>query len=157
MKRKTAAPASARTSFPSERAPGIVRIFLRQFLDPLIYVLLIAALVSLALDNMANAAFILAVLAINSIIGTLQEGRAERSAAALQEMIRVRAKVRRDGQRKSIDATELVPGDLVELEAGDAVPADLRLVESGDLEVDEAPLTGESTPVGKEAGDELDW
>ncbi|MGK7294581.1 MAG: cation-translocating P-type ATPase [Candidatus Wenzhouxiangella sp. M2_3B_020] len=141
---------------PEEDRPGLLRIFLRQFKDPLVYVLLIAGLVSLGLGNLANAAFIGAVLLINSVVGALQEGRAEASASALKEMIRVRARVRRDGREQRIDATELVPGDVVQLAAGDAVPADLRLLSAEGLEVDEAPLTGESTPVGKSADDDLD-
>jgi magnesium-transporting ATPase (P-type) len=141
---------------PEEDRPGLLRIFVRQFRDPLIYVLLIAGLVSLALDNLANAAFIGAVLLINSVVGALQEGRAEASASALKAMIRVRSRVVRDGREQRIDATGLVPGDVVRLAAGDAVPADVRLVSSDGLEVDEAPLTGESTPVGKSADDEVD-
>ena len=141
---------------PEEDRPGLVRIFLRQFKDPLVYVLLIAGLVSLGLGNLANAAFIGAVLLINSVVGALQEGRAEASASALKEMIRVRARAVRDGREERIDATELVPGDIVRLSAGDAVPADLRLLSTEGLEVDEAPLTGESTPVGKDAEDDLD-
>ncbi|MBS3824128.1 MAG: HAD-IC family P-type ATPase [Wenzhouxiangellaceae bacterium] len=136
---------------PEEDRPGLVAIFLRQFRDPLIYVLLIAGLVSLGIGNINNALFIFAVLAINSIIGTLQEGRAERSAAALQEMIRTRARVLRGGKRKTLDSSELVPGDRVLLEAGAAVPADIRLFSAKGLQVDESPLTGESTPVGKDA------
>ncbi len=139
---------------PEEDRPGPLRIFLRQFRDPLVYVLLIAGVVSLALDNLANAAFIGAVLLINSIVGALQEGRAEASASALKEMIRVRARLVRDGRERRADATGLVPGDVVRLESGDAVPADLRLISSDGLEIDEAPLTGESTPVSKSA-DEL--
>jgi len=134
---------------PEEDRPGLVRIFLRQFKDPLIYVLLIAGLVSLGIGNINNAMFIFAVLAINSIIGTLQEGRAERSAAALQEMIRTRVRVRRGGKRKTVDSSELVPGDWVLLKAGTAIPADIRLFSTKGLQVDESPLTGESTPVGK--------
>ncbi|MGM0657828.1 MAG: cation-translocating P-type ATPase [Pseudomonadota bacterium] len=141
---------------PEEDRPGLVAIFLRQFRDPLIYVLLIAGLVSLGIGNMNNALFIFAVLAINSIIGTLQEGRAERSAAALQEMIRTRARVLRGGKRKTLDSSELVPGDRVVLEAGAAVPADIRLLSAKGLQVDESPLTGESTPVGKNADETLD-
>ena len=140
-------------ALPEEDRPGALRIFLRQFKDPLVYVLLIAALVSLGLDNIANASFIGAVLLINAIVGALQEGRAEASASALQEMMRVRARVRRDGCEERIDATALVPGDVVLLSQGDAVPADVRLLSSEDLEVDESPLTGESTPVAKNAGD----
>src|SRR6056297_3304430 len=141
---------------PEEDRPGPLRIFLRQFRDPLVYVLLIAGVVSLALDNLANAAFIGAVLLINSVVGAVQEGRAEASASALKAMIRVRARVARDGREQRVDASELVPGDIVRLESGDAVPADLRLLSCNGLEVDEAPLTGESTPVGKNADEELD-
>ena len=141
---------------PEEDRPGLLRIYLRQFRDPLIYVLLIAGVVSLALDNLANAAFIGAVLLINSVVGAVQEGRAEASASALKAMIRVRARVARDGREQRVDASELVPGDIVRLESGDAVPADLRLLSCNGLEVDEAPLTGESTPVGKNADEELD-
>lgn len=145
-----------RNALPEEDRPGAVRIFLRQFKDPLVYILLIAAVVSLALDNLANAIFIAAVLMINAIVGALQEGRAEASASALQEMIRVRARVVRSGREERVDATGLVPGDIVDLAQGDAVPADLRLLSSQDLEVDEAPLTGESTPVAKNADDEVE-
>lgn len=143
-------------ALPEEDRAGAVRIFLRQFKDPLVYILLIAAVVSLALDNLANATFITAVLLINAVIGALQEGRAEASAAALQEMIRVRTRTVRAGRDERVDATGLVPGDIVELAQGDAVPADLRLLSSQDLEVDEAPLTGESTPVAKSADDEVE-
>jgi len=141
---------------PEEDRPGLLRIYLRQFRDPLIYVLLIAGVVSLALDNLANAAFIGAVLLINSVVGAVQEGRAEASASALKAMIRVRARVIRDGEEQRVDASGLVPGDVVQLESGDAVPADVRLLSCNGLEVDEAPLTGESTPVGKNADEELD-
>src|SRR6056297_1767786 len=141
---------------PEEDRPGLVAIFLRQFKDPLIYVLLIAGLVSLGIGNINNALFIFAVLAINSIIGTLQEGRAERSAAALQEMIRTKTRAVRGGNRKTVDSDELVPGDLVLIEVGTAVPADIRLVSARGLQVDESPLTGESTPVGKNADETLD-
>jgi len=141
---------------PEEDRPGLVAIFLRQFKDPLIYVLLIAGLVSLGIGNINNALFIFAVLAINSIIGTLQEGRAEKSAAALQEMIRTKTRAVRGGNRKTVDSDELVPGDFVLIEAGTAIPADIRLVSARGLQVDESPLTGESTPVGKNADETLD-
>ena len=141
---------------PTEDRPGLIRIFLRQFKDPLIYVLLIAGLVSLGIGNLNNALFIFAVLAINSIIGALQEGRAERSAAALQEMIRTRALVVRDGERRTVDAGQLVHGDRILIEAGSAVPADVRLVSAKGLQIDESALTGESTPVRKDADETLE-
>ena len=139
-------------ALPQGERPGALRILLRQFLDPLACVLLAAAAVSLALGNLANAGFIGAVLFINALVGALQEGRAEASASALQAMIRVHSRVLRDGAEARVEATELVPGDVVLLAAGDAVPADLRLLDGDDLEVDEAALTGESTPVAKDAG-----
>src|SRR6056297_1930539 len=145
-----------KNALPEEDRAGAVRIFVRQFKDPLVYILLVAAVVSLALDNLANATFIAAVLLINAVVGALQEGRAEASASALQEMIRVRTRVVRAGREERVDATVLVPGDIVDLAQGDAVPADLRLLSSADLEVDEAPLTGESTPVAKNADDEVE-
>ena len=140
---------------PEEDRPGLIRIFLRQFKDPLIYVLLIAGLVSLAIGNMNNSIFIFAVLAINSIIGTLQEGRAEQSAMALQEMLRTRSRVVRGGKRRTLASTELVPGDYVLIQAGSAIPADIRLCSAKGLRVDESPLTGESTPVGKDDDESL--
>ena len=117
------------STLPEEDRPGALRIFLRQFRDPLVYVLLIAALVSLGLGNIANASFIGAVLLINAIVGALQEGRAEASASALQEMMRVCAQVLRDGCEEHIDATALVPGDVVLLPQGEsqAPPLVLKL------------------------------
>lgn len=92
-------------TLPEEDRPGALRIVLRQFRDPLVYVLLAATVVSLVLGNLANAGFIGAVLLINALVGALQEGRAEASASALQEMMRVRARVLRDGRQERVDAT----------------------------------------------------
>ncbi len=126
-------------------------MFLRQFLSPLIYILLVAALVSLALSDIKDALFIGAVLLINGIIGTAQEYSASRAATALRKLEQPHASVIRDGTQRGIDARELVPGDLVLLEAGGRVPADLQLVESTDLQCDESLLTGESVPIKKSA------
>jgi len=136
---------------PRRQRAGLPRLFLRQFRDPLIYVLLVAGTVSLAVGSGSNAAFIYAVLLVNAGIGTFQEWRAESSAEALQETVRVRTRVRRDEREQEIEATELVPGDIVLLESGATVPADLRLLESGGLRADESLLTGESEPVEKDA------
>ncbi|MDX1655198.1 MAG: HAD-IC family P-type ATPase, partial [Candidatus Competibacteraceae bacterium] len=141
---------------PERKRPGLLTIILRQFKDPLIYILLIAGTVSLLLGNYEDTIFIFAILVINGVIGTIQEWRAESSAQALQEMVRVQATVLRSGQRHSLDARELVPGDIVLLESGNSVPADLRLLESGDLGTDESLLTGESTSVSKDAGAQLE-
>lgn len=138
-------------SLPAPQAPGLPAVFLHQFLSPLIYILLAAAVISLALGEVRDALFISVVLLLNGIIGTAQEYSAGRAAAALRKLEQPRASVVRDNVQQEIDARELVPGDLVLLDAGNRVPADLRLVEAQDLQCDEALLTGESKPVKKHA------
>src|SRR5690606_14447144 len=123
--------------------------------SPFIYLLLGAAALSIALGDLADAAFILVVLALNAAVGATQEWRAEDRAHALRAMLRQRASVRRNGARREIDAAELAPGDIVLIEPGMRVPADLRLIEAHALSVDESLLTGESTPVDKWADDAL--
>ena len=125
------------------------KTFARQFRSPLIYILLAAAVLAVALGHRGDAAVILAVVIVNALIGALQEGRAERSMAALRRLSALRVRVRRDGQERLIEAGDLVPGDLLVLAAGDAVAADARLVEVAQLQVAEAALTGESVPVSK--------
>lgn len=141
---------------PREHAPGWVEIILKQFKDPLIYVLLAATIVSLATGNINNALFIGAVLLVNATLGAIQEKRAASSAESLQEALSIQAVVMRGGEEKRLDAEKLVPGDIVKLTTGDAVPADARLLEAEGLRVDESLLTGESTPVDKQAEDEGD-
>ncbi len=136
---------------PEPRQAGVVLIFLRQFLSPFIYILLIAAVVSLAVGQLPSAVFIMAVLLINAAIGTAQEYSAQRSASALRNMVRGAARVIRDGTPVLIDVEEVVPGDLVLLSSGDKVPADLKLVSAQSLAVDESMLTGESLAVTKNA------
>ncbi|MEQ8662747.1 MAG: HAD-IC family P-type ATPase, partial [Gammaproteobacteria bacterium] len=123
--------------------------FLAHFHNVLIYVLLGAAVVTAALGHVVDTGVILAVVIVNAIIGFVQEGRAEQAMAAIRGMLAPRSAVLRDGVRKSVDAAELVPGDVVLLEAGDRVPADLRLLEARGLRAEEAVLTGESVPVDK--------
>ncbi|MFW5750802.1 MAG: cation-translocating P-type ATPase, partial [Planctomycetota bacterium] len=141
---------------PERKRPSVVILFLRQFRDPLIYVLLAAVIISVASGNFNNAIFIGAVLLFNASLGTWQEARAEKSASALQSALRIIAVVRIDGERQEVDAEDIVPGDIVEIEEGASVPVDARLLTSRELRVDESLLTGESTPVGKDAEDELD-
>lgn len=136
-------------ALPHSRPPGLVVVFLRQFLSPLIYVLLVAAVVSVGIGHATDAAFILLVLLLNAVIGTAQEHAAERSAEALQELVASRALVVRDGEDREVDAAELVPGDVVRLEGGARVPADVRLLSAAGLEADESLLTGESLAVVK--------
>ena len=138
---------------PRPHPPGLFEIMLRQFKSPLIYLLGIAAVVSLAIGEVKDAGFILGVLLINAIIGTVQEARAERASQALQQLLKIRAAVRRSQRVLDVDAESIVPGDIVYLESGNRVPADIRLIAAHGLEVDESLLTGESLPVSKQA----DW
>ncbi|MCK5620892.1 MAG: ATPase, partial [Alphaproteobacteria bacterium] len=138
-------------SLPAARRPGLAIVYLRQFKSPLIYLLLAAAAVSLAIGELTDAAFIFVVLQVNAVIGTAQEWKAASSAAALDTLVQKLAVVRRNGVRRQIDAVDLVPGDLIELGAGALVPADIRLFSERDLQVDESLLTGESLPVEKDA------
>jgi Ca2+-transporting ATPase len=137
-------------ALPQAKLPRIGTVFFRQFVSPLIYVLVAAALLSLMIQEWSDAGFISAVLFINAVIGTIQEYSAQRAAAALQELVSMRCQVLREGETYEINAEELVIGDIVLLESGDKVPADLRLFLCHDLEVDESLLTGESLPVLKD-------
>ncbi len=134
---------------PRAKLPGLGRIILGQFKSPLIYVLVAAALLSVLINEWSDAGFITAVLAINAIIGTIQEHSAQRAAEALQGLVTTKCRVLREGDTYEVDATELVPGDMVSLESGDRIPADIRLLASHDLEADESLLTGESIAVLK--------
>jgi Ca2+-transporting ATPase len=130
-----------------------VMVFLRQFASPLIYILLIAAVIELTvMRKPTDAAVILTVLIINSIVGFIQESRAERAMEALKRLSVPYAKVLRQGAVTEISASHLVPGDVIILEAGDKVPVDARLIEAASLSVDESILTGESVPVEKFTG-----
>ncbi|MFZ5477390.1 MAG: cation-translocating P-type ATPase [Myxococcota bacterium] len=129
---------------------SLTAIFAHQFRSPLIYLLLVAAGIALALGHATDALVIVAVLLLNAVIGALQEGRAERSLAALRELATHKARVVRDGRELVVEAREVVPGDILLLEAGDAIAADARLVDGAALQIAEAALTGESVPVGKD-------
>lgn len=131
------------------RTPPWLR-FLRQFHNPLIYVLIAAGAITVLLGGYVDAAVIFGVVLINAVIGHIQEGKAERALDAVRGMLAARATVLRYGERHRIDATELVPGDVVLLESGDKVPADLRLITAKNLRVVESALTGESAPVEKD-------
>lgn len=122
---------------------------LTQFHNVLIYVLLAAAVVTALLQHWIDTSVILAVVVVNAVIGFVQEGRAEQAMQSIRGMLAPRSTVLRDGQRQTVDAANLVPGDLVLVEAGDRVPADLRLIEARGLKAEEAILTGESVPVEK--------
>ena len=140
-----------KNELPQEKTKSVFSIFLQQFASPLIYVLLAAAILSLAISEWLDAIFIFSVLLINAIIGTVQEHSAARAASALTQLVTTRSRVLRDGDAYEIDSKELVPGDVVLLESGDRIPADVRLFTSHDLEIDESLLTGESVTVLKNA------
>ncbi|MBO5841357.1 MAG: HAD-IC family P-type ATPase, partial [Methanobrevibacter sp.] len=127
-----------------------LKLFLSQFLDVLIFMLIIAAIASYMIGNHLDAIVILVVVIINSIIGFIQEYRAENAMEKLKSLVHTDAHVKRDNNLKRIPSEKLVPGDIVILEEGDKVPADLILIETYDLGVDESSLTGESTLVKKD-------
>lgn len=125
-------------------------VFLSQFTDFMVLVLLAASLLSGVLGEYADAITILAIIVINAVLGFVQEYRAERALEALRKMTAPEARVIREGQVRTVPAEELVPGDVVLLETGDVVAADLRILEANQLEISEAVLTGESLPVKKQ-------
>lgn len=146
--RRLAEHGANRLPAPPQRS-ALVR-FLLHFHNILIYVLLAAAAITATLGHMIDTGVILAVVLANAIIGFIQEGRAENALAAIREMLAPHSAVLRGGARQTIDAIDLVPGDIVLLEAGDRVPADVRLIEARGVKVEEAILTGESVPVDKD-------
>ena len=131
-----------------KKEPPIL-VFLKQFLSPLIYVLLVATIISIIAQHYLDAWVIAAVLLLNAAIGFVQETRAENAMEALIKMAAPRAKVRRNGNIELLPTREIVPGDILLLETGDKVPTDARLLEISNLKVNEAALTGESMPVDK--------
>jgi cation-transporting P-type ATPase F len=128
--------------------------FLLQFHAPLLYILLLASVVTAVLGEWVDSSVIFAVVFLNALVGYLQEARAEKAINALAQMVVTKATVRRDGKTQSVPSEELVPGDVVLLESGDKVPADLRFFHVRNLQADESALTGESVPVEKH-GDTL--
>lgn len=120
-----------------------------QLSDFMIIILIIAALVSIFLGELADGVIILLIVVLNAILGLVQENKAENSLAALRDLSSPTAKVKRNGEISVLPASELVPGDIVILDTGDFVPADIRLFETSSLKIQEAALTGESVPVDK--------
>jgi magnesium-transporting ATPase (P-type) len=134
---------------PHEAGPSTLTRLVRQLRHPLIYILLAAAAISLLVGEEVDASVILAVVVFNTIVGFVQESRAQTALDALARMVQARATVVRGGRRLDVPSAAVVPGDLVSLASGDAVAADLRLLATHDLRVDESALTGESLPVRK--------
>lgn len=131
--------------------PTRLQTFLAQLKDPMIYILLGAAAISVFLKEYSDAVIILCVVLLNAVVGMVQEGKAQRALEALKQMSSPTATVRRNGIVSEIPAAQLVKGDVVLLDAGRVVPADLRLTTTASLKVDESALTGESVPVEKDA------
>lgn len=136
-------------ALPFKRATRPWVRFLMQFHNPLIYVLLAAGGITFLLEDYADAGVIFAVVLVNALIGFVQEGKAEKALEAVRGMLATRARVIRNCEHVEIDASQLVPGDIVLLEPGDKVPADLRLIWVKNCQVMEAALTGESVPIQK--------
>jgi Ca2+-transporting ATPase len=143
-------------NLPKSKPPGVLLVFFRQFKSPLIYILVAAAILSIATDALSDAAFITGILVLNAVIGCIQEFSAQRAAEALQKLVSTRARVFRDGDIYDKDAKDLVPGDVILLESGDRVPADMRLFSTHDAVINESLLTGESLAVIKKDGEGLD-
>lgn len=122
-----------------------------QLFDPMIIILMIAAILSAIIGSAVDAIVIIAIVFVNGALSIYQEGKAEEALEALKKMASPQATVRRNGQTLELDSEDIVPGDVVLLETGDIVPADLRLVQSSNLKIDESSLTGESVPVEKNA------
>ena len=146
--------ANGKNKLAAAKGKSLVRRFLEQLADPMIIILLVAALISGVLAVVENESFadviiILAVVIVNAVLGVYQESKAEKAIEALQEMSAATSKVLRDGKVQIVHSEDLVVGDIILLEAGDAVPADARILENASLKVEEAALTGESVPVTK--------
>ncbi|MBE0535177.1 MAG: HAD-IC family P-type ATPase, partial [Phycisphaerae bacterium] len=137
-------------SLEAEEGAGPWGLLARQIHNPLIYLLIGAAVLSFAAGKTVDSFVIIGVVALNTALGFVQEWRAEGALAALRQMAAPHARVLRDGEVQEIDAADVVPGDVLVLETGARVAADARLLSSDELRVDESALTGESEPVGKE-------
>lgn len=145
---------SGKNALKATKGKSLFRRFLEQLSDPMILILIAAAVVSAVMAVVENEGFtdtiiILAVVLINAVLGVYQESKAEKAIEALQKMSAAMSKVMRDGNVHTVPSEDLVVGDIILLEAGDAVPADARILESASLKVEEAALTGESVPVAK--------
>lgn len=132
-----------------EKKQGVFKVFLSQFKDLLVIILIIAAAISIFTGNIESTIVILVVIIINSILGTVEHFKAEKSLNSLKKLASPLAKVIRAGKRRGIEAANIVVGDLLVLEAGDVVPADGRIVESHSLQINESSLTGETESINK--------
>jgi len=134
---------------PEKKKVNVIIKFVKHFNDILIYVLFVAAAITLFLAHYIDTVVIVVVAIINASIGFFQENKAEKALEDIKKMLSLKAQVLRGGKRLEIDASELVPGDVVMLNPGDKVPADMRLIRADNLRIEESPLTGESVPTEK--------
>lgn len=137
--------------FRNYKKPSIFKLFFEQINSLLIYILLVAALIFFAVGEISDAAIIILVILVNTVIGVVQESKAEHALEELKKMATPKAVVKRDGIIKEIPSEQIVPGDIVIIDAGRFIPADLRLIETANLKIEESSLTGESVPVDKDA------
>src|SRR3990167_2141717 len=140
---------------PEKPPPSDVKIFLSQLKNPFVYILLVAAIITVIIGHISDAGIIGSAVIINTFLGFIQERRAGRALEALKKLVRPQAKVIRDGKQKIIGIENIVPGDTVVLAQGDKIPADGKMVEANRFLVDEAILTGESVPVSKKDQEEI--
>ncbi|KKS32130.1 MAG: ATPase, P-type (Transporting), HAD superfamily, subfamily IC [Parcubacteria group bacterium GW2011_GWC2_42_12] len=143
--------AFGRNTFETSKRTGKIKIFLSQLKSPLILILIVAGMVTLGISHYRDAVFIFIAVVVNSILGFWQENKAENALAQLKTYLKQRARVIREGKEREINAEEIVIGDIIRLAQGDRVPADARIIFVNDFQVDEAVLTGESSPVVKSA------
>ena len=136
-------------TLPKKKKPSILKIFLLEFCDPLVLMLVVAIIASIIAGEIVDAFVILGIILVDAIMGTVQENKANRTAESLANLVRVNINVVRDGRTMPLDAELLVPGDIVLLESGNKIPADIRLIEVHNFTVDESILTGESVQVAK--------
>ncbi|MBW6440612.1 cation-transporting P-type ATPase [Patescibacteria group bacterium] len=138
-----------KNALPVKKKFSALTILINQFKSPLVYILLVAALISFIFEEMVDASVILFAVFLNTIVGFIQESKAENSLAKLKEMVQHKSDVIRDGIEKEINSEDIVIGDIIVLRAGDRIPADGRILEAHELDVDESSLTGESVPITK--------
>jgi len=134
---------------PKEKPLSKLKIFLEQFKSPLIYILVIAGLVTLFLGEYSDSIVIFAAVGVNTIVGFIQENKATQTLRKLKTVVKIKAEVKRQGNTKILDSKKLVPGDIIIVNAGDKVPADARIIKSKGLKINEMALTGEWLPAEK--------
>ena len=143
---------NGKNELSEEKKKSVLQVFLSQFADLLVIILIIAAIISMVSGNIESTIVIFAVIIMNAILGTVQHVKAEKSLESLKSLSSPSAKVIRDGIKREIDSTEVVVGDIIVLEAGDLIVADGRIINNYSLRVNESSLTGESTDVDKSDG-----